>query len=236
MIMEVRIMKDRLKAARWQIYVSSILSLIIGLLYVIFPIGTSAALSIIIGIFIIVIAITVLVGGIMGGVGTAIPCILVAILLGALGGWIIYNPVMFATIMPIAVGVMLVIHGVQSVVSAFGFKDYGRSLWWLAFFGGIISVIFGLICVFFAFGVLQVSAIIMGIMMIADSIITIVITIRSGIVLKNIGSAIRRAQDNASAMEVESVVVDDNKKPETDDDKSEVDDNKKSETVDDNKN
>ena len=59
-------MKDRLKAARWQIYISSILSLIIGLMYVIFPIGTSAAVSIIIGVFIIIIAVTVLLGGIMG--------------------------------------------------------------------------------------------------------------------------------------------------------------------------
>ncbi len=204
-------MKDRLKAARWQIYISSILSLIIGLMYVIFPIGTSAAVSIIIGVFIIIIAVTVLIGGIMGGVGTAIPCILIAILLGALGGWIIYNPVMFATIMPIAVGVMLVIHGVQSIVSAFNFKNYGRSLWWLAFFGGIISVIFGLICVFFAFGVLQVSAIIMGIMMIVDSIITIVVTIRSSIALKNMAQANPVPENPAPAKDVESKVVEDDK-------------------------
>lgn len=178
-------MKDRLKAARWQIYISSILSLIMGILYAVFPIGTSAAVSIIIGVIIIITAVAILVGGIMGGVGTAIPCVLIAILLGALGGWIIYNPVMFATIMPIAIGVVLVIHGVQSIASAFRVKNFGRSLWWLAFFGGILSVIFGLICVFFAFGVLQVSAIIMGIMMIVDSIITIIITIRSGILMKN---------------------------------------------------
>ena len=109
------------------------------------------------------------------------------------------------------VGVLHVIRSGRSVVSACRFENCVSSPWWLAFFGGIISVIFGLICVFFAFGVLQVSAIIMGIMMIVDSIITIVVTIRSSIALKNMAKENPVPENPAPAKDVESKVVEDDK-------------------------
>ena len=173
-------MKETLRKARLDVYISAVISLIIGVLFIIFPIEAEATISTIIGIGILIIAVVMLCGSILSGsIATAIPGTVITILLGIIGIWIIANPVDFARIIPIAIGVMIVIHGISDFISSFTVKGLGVGTWWLMLIGSILSIVFGIVCIICSFGVLTVSGIIMGIMLIVDAIITFVITIRS---------------------------------------------------------
>ena len=169
-------MKERLRSVRLDVYISAVISLIIGVLFIIFPIEAEATISTIIGIGILIIAVVMLAGSILSGsIATAIPGTVITILLGIIGIWIIANPVDFARIIPIAIGVMIVIHGISDFISSFTVKGLGVGTWWLMLIGSILSIVFGIVCIICSFGVLTVSGIIMGIMLIVDAIITFVI-------------------------------------------------------------
>ena len=180
-------MKEKLKENRIDIYVSAIITMIIGVLFIVFPAGMESALSIIVGVGVLVVAVFMLIGAIIAGIGNAIPGIIIAILLGIIGVWIILNPLDFARIIPIAVGIMIVIHGLSDFITSFTVRTLGVKTWWIMLIGAIISIAFGLICIFYSFGVLTVSFIFMGIMLILDSIITFIVNIRSNKYRRDIG-------------------------------------------------
>ena len=191
-------MKAKLKNNRIDIYISAIISIIIGILFIVFPVGAESVLSMIIGIAILVSAVLLLIGSIIAGIGSAIPGVIISILLGVIGIWIIANPTDFARLIPIAVGIVIVIHGISDFVSSFVVKGMNVKTWWLMLIGSIISIALGVVCIVCSFGVLTVSGIIMGIMLIVDAIITLVVTIRSNKYKRNINGDI----------EVESKVID----------------------------
>ncbi len=171
-------MKQAMKAIRFDIYVSAIMSLVLGILFVVFPVESGSVISVFSGIMILIFAIFMLIGAIANRMGLSIPAIILAILLGAIGIWIIVNPLKFAVIVYIAVGVMLAVHGIQSIVSAFSVKSMGVKTWWLMLIVGILSVIFGFYCIFCSFGAFVAASVIVGVMLILDAISTVIVAIR----------------------------------------------------------
>ena len=109
-------MKETMKAIRFDIYISAIMSLIMGILFMVFPVESGSVISVIVGIMILIFALFMLIGAIANRMGLSVPAIILAILLGAIGIWIIVNPLKFAVIVYIAVGVMLAVHGIQSII------------------------------------------------------------------------------------------------------------------------
>ena len=171
-------MKQAMKAIRFDIYVSAIMSLVLGILFVVFPVESGSVISVFSGIMILIFAIFMLIGAIANRMGLSVPAIILAILLGAIGIWIIVNPLKFAVIVYIAVGVMLAVHGIQSIVSAFSVKSMGVKTWWLMLIVGILSVIFGFYCIFCSFGAFVAASVIVGVMLILDAISTVIVAIR----------------------------------------------------------
>ena len=170
-------MNETMKAIRVDIIISAIMSLIIGILFIVFPVESESVISMIIGVMILIIAIIMLIGAIVSLSGASASAIILSLLLGALGVWIIVNPLKFALIVYIAIGVMLVVHGIQDFISAFTVKSYGVKTWWLML--GIISIICGIYCIICSFGALNIAAIAAGIMLIVDAIMTVIIAIRA---------------------------------------------------------
>lgn len=179
-------MKETMKAIRFDIYISAIMSLIMGILFIVFPVESGSVISIIVGIMILVFAVFMLVGALINKMGLSIPAIILSILLGAIGVWIIVNPLRFAVIVYIAVGVMLAVHGIQSIISAFTVKSMGIKTWWLMLIVGIFSVVFGFYCIFCSFGAFTAVSIVVGIMLIIDAITTIIVAIRASKYQKNV--------------------------------------------------
>lgn len=178
-------MKETMKAIRFDIYLSAIMSLIMGILFIVFPVESGSVISVIVGIMILIFAVFMLVGALINKMGLSIPAIILSILLGAIGVWIIVNPLRFAVIVYIAVGVMLAVHGIQSIISAFTVKSMGIKTWWLMLIVGIFSVVFGFYCIFCSFGAFTAVSIVVGIMLIIDAITTIIVAIRSSKYQKN---------------------------------------------------
>lgn len=178
-------MKERMKAIRFDIYVSAIMSLVMGILFIVFPVESGSVISVITGIMILVFAVFMLVGAIANRMGLSIPAIILSVLLGAIGVWIIVNPLKFAVIVYIAVGVMLAVHGIQSIISAFTVKSMGIKTWWLMLIVGIVSVVFGFYCIFCSFGAFVVASVVVGVMLIIDAVMTVVVAIRASKYQKN---------------------------------------------------
>lgn len=178
-------MKETMKAIRFDIYISAIMSLIMGILFMVFPVESGSVISVIVGIIVLIFAIFMLIGAIANRMGLSVPAIILAILLGAIGIWIIVNPLKFAVIVYIAVGVMLAVHGIQSIVSAFTVKSMGVKTWWLMLIVGIFSVVFGFYCIFCSFGAFTAVSIVVGVMLILDAITTIIVAIRASKYKKN---------------------------------------------------
>lgn len=172
-------MNETMKAIRFDIIISAIMSLIMGILFIVFPVESESVISVIIGVMILIIAIIMLIGAIVSLSGASASAIILSLLLGALGVWIIVNPLKFALIVYIAIGVMLVVHGIQDFISAFTVKSYGIKTWWLMLVVGIISIICGIYCIICSFGALNIAAIAAGIMLIVDAIMTVIVAIRA---------------------------------------------------------
>lgn len=165
------------KTKGFEIYLSAIITALLGILFVFFPEGLTGIMATVVGIIIALIGVITLIGAIRTeAVGSKLPGIVVAILLTFLGVWILFNPVKFATIVPIAIGVMLVVHGLQSIMTTIDVKTSGVKTWWIMLVGGIISILGGFVCIFCAFGVIKIYGMIMGILMIYDGISSIIIT------------------------------------------------------------
>ena len=179
-------MKDKIKAFRIETYLSAFISLVIGVLFIIFPIDAESILAIIIGVFVLVIAAIMLIGSIMM-MPAGIPGLLLALLLGFLGVWIILNPASFMRIIPIAIGIMIVVHGISDFSASFGVKALGVKTWWVMMVFSILSIALGFVCIFCAFGVLELSGIIMGVILVIDAVVTTIVTIRSSSYMKKMG-------------------------------------------------
>lgn len=179
-------MKEKLKNNKIDVYVSAFITLVVGLLFVIFPIGVESVFSIIIGVAVLVVAVAMLIGAIVGGIRDSLPGLIITLLLAFIGIWILLNPTDFARLIPIAVGIMIAIHGISGVVTSFAVRGMGVKTWYIMLIASLISIVLGFTCIFCAFGVLALSGIIMGIMLIVDSIMTFLVTIRSNTYRRNV--------------------------------------------------
>jgi uncharacterized membrane protein HdeD (DUF308 family) len=95
---------------------------------------------------------------------------LVAILIAVIGLWMFFQPAMMVSLIPIAIGVLLVVHGVQDISLAFEGKKNKATNWWGMLLMAIINIALGVLCVINAFGLVEFSMVLIGIMLVYDGL------------------------------------------------------------------
>lgn len=98
-----------------------------------------------------------------------------------LGLWFLFKPEIVASFIPIIIGVVLVITGVQNLIlalEAFRINAAGKIVILVI---AIVSMILGVICIFNAFGVMNFAIQIIGIFMIVNSLANIFSSIFMGV-------------------------------------------------------
>ena len=104
--------------------------------------------------------------------------LVLAIILGAFGIYILLNPRSFAKIIPLVMGMFLVVDSISKLSMAFDFKKMGYKNWWYMLIIACLVLSFGLILLFDPFGFVKAGLMVVGIMLVVDSI-TNIITIYS---------------------------------------------------------
>ncbi len=162
-------MKEKLKELRLNITISGIISVIIGILLLIYPAESLNTIGRVIGGIIILAGAFVIVGQIIESGFNAMG-IVVGAVIAIVGIWIFTSPGAVVSIIPIAIGVILVVHGLQDLGLAIeGAKAHAPRAWTI-FVYAILNIALGALCVAGAFNVVKLATRIIGVMLIYDGI------------------------------------------------------------------
>lgn len=162
-------MKEKWKNLKIDVTLSAVLAVLIGVLFVIWPGQITMAFGRIVAIVVILAGAVLLLGRVTdtpvnfwGVIGSAIVLLV--------GIWLFISPQVIASLLPIVVGVLLVVHGVQDVVMAAETRKYQADRWWIAAAMGAVSIVFGVICICNAFNIVKLTMVLIGIMLIYDGL------------------------------------------------------------------
>lgn len=159
----------RLKRWKADMIVSALVCVVLGVVLLIWPGET-------IDIFCKVLAIGLIIMGVVnilnyfmnksihpfGGVmGTVVALV---------GVWIFASPERIVSLVPIVIGVVLCIHGIQDMKLAFETRENGYEKWWTMMIVAVISLVFGIICISKAFGMVTLALQFIGIGLIYDGL------------------------------------------------------------------
>lgn len=95
------------------------------------------------------------------------------------GVWIFARPESIVSLVPIVIGVMLCVHGIQDMKLAFETKTNGYEKWWSMLLIALISLIFGVLCIVNAFGVVTLALQFIGVALIYDGLTDIWVASRA---------------------------------------------------------
>lgn len=86
------------------------------------------------------------------------------------GIWIFIQPESIVSLVPIVIGVILCVHGIQDLKLAIETKGNGYEKWWSMLIIAAISLVFGVLCIVNAFGMVKLALQFIGIALIYDGI------------------------------------------------------------------
>ena len=87
-----------------------------------------------------------------------------------IGIWIFLRPESIVSLIPIVIGVILCVHGIQDLKLAVETKRNGYGKWWSMLIIAAVSLVFGVLCIVNAFGMVMLALQFIGIALIYDGI------------------------------------------------------------------
>ncbi|MCR5581714.1 MAG: DUF308 domain-containing protein [Pseudobutyrivibrio sp.] len=162
-------MKEKIKSLRLNITVSAVISIVIGILLLVFPEKSLITLSRVIACIIILSGVGIVISQVyefgMNALGMVVGGVVALI-----GIWIFNSPESIISIIPIAIGVILVVHGVQDLAMAIEALRARAEQPWLAFIFAALNLLLGIVCIAAAFRLVAITVQIIGIMLIYDGL------------------------------------------------------------------
>lgn len=162
-------MIEKLKTMRMDVTMSALLSVIIGVLLVVCPAQVIVVFARIIAVILMVSGGAFCVMSLMQTIRSVFG-LLVGGIVCLIGLWIFVSPTTVAQIVPIGIGVLLVVHGIQDFSMAVEIKKNGGDYWWATLLAAAVNIIFGIVCVCNAFGLVELVLTVVGLMMIYDGV------------------------------------------------------------------
>ena len=162
-------MKEKLKAMRINVTLSAIISMIIGILFLVFPDSSISMIGTIIACVVILAGVIVIISQVVD-FGRNVMGIIVGAVITLIGIDMLISPSAIMTIIPIAIGVLLCVHGLQDLSMAVESAKAHADRVWIAFVIAAVNIILGLVCILNAFGLVSLAFRIIGIMLIWDGI------------------------------------------------------------------
>lgn len=162
-------MKEKIKGLRLNITISAVFSIIVGILLLVYPAESLMTIGKVIGGIIILAGVVIILGQIYENGFNAMG-IVVGGILALVGVWIFASPGAIVSIIPIAIGVLLVVHGLQDMGLAIEALRAHAPRAWLPFLFAVGNIALGAVCIAGAFHLVEIATRIIGVMLIYDGI------------------------------------------------------------------
>lgn len=87
-----------------------------------------------------------------------------------IGAWILLKPESIMKAVPVIVGIIIVIHGINNAVQSVDLKKLGYGNWWIACLLGLATIVLGAVLIFKPFGVINTVTRVIGGFLIYDGL------------------------------------------------------------------
>lgn len=162
-------MKDFLRQIKADFLLSSLLCILLGVVFIVWREATINAIGMIMAILLIIVGVVYIGSYFLKIVSHGISVVVGAVIV-IIGIWILLQPSIIVSLIPIVIGVVLVAHGIRDLKESLDAKRYGYESWGVGIVLAVISIAFGVICIVDAFGVLEVASVLIGIALIYNGI------------------------------------------------------------------
>lgn len=165
-------MGNLLKKLKTNVVISAVLCILLGLVLAIWP-GMSMH------IVCITVGSVLIIGGLMrlvesfiardGSMYTQLNMI-VGIIFAVVGIWIVVKPEKVLAIIPIIMGIVIALHGLNNLQQAVSLCQGKYDKWWIALILGLVTVGFGALLIFRPFAALDTAVTLLGIFLVYDGV------------------------------------------------------------------
>ena len=152
--------------------VTSILYTILGIFMLLFPEVISDFICYLVSLMFLFFAIAAVLMYVRSEIKTPYTSTILVfgIILGALGIYILMNPRLFASLIPLAIGFFMIADSISKLSASLDLRRYGYTNWWHMLIISFLIFGCGLLLVFNPFGAVSLTIMIIGAILIVDSI------------------------------------------------------------------
>lgn len=192
-------MESLLKKVKANTILSSLLCAALGLVLVIWPDISMQIVCIAIGAVLILCGVIRLLGFFLNHDGSVYTQgnLVMGIVLVVVGIWIVATPGKVLVIIPIIVGILIVIHGVNNIQQTITLCKGKYSMWWLALIMAILTIGLGVLLIIRPFAALDTVVMLIGFFLIYDGLSNVWIVSR-------IAKTVKMARQEAEAVDVDA--------------------------------
>jgi uncharacterized membrane protein HdeD (DUF308 family) len=165
-------MKELMRRIRADYMLSSLLCIAMGVVFIVNPDDVSSVIGTVCAAVLIIIGLVYLGSYFLHVVTNGISAAMGAVVL-LLGVWVLLQPQIVTTLVPIVIGVVLLAHGVR------GFRESLSDAWGIGAVLSVISMVLGVVCIVEAFGIVTFAIKVIGVALIYNGISNIYIAIAS---------------------------------------------------------
>lgn len=190
--------KELFKKLRIAAYVTAVLTIALGAVLIAWPMEVTGLICRILGAILVIMGSVYLFGYFVEGRGIlAVTGGLIFLLLGV---WIFITPESIASLVPIVIGVILLVHSLRDFQMASEAKQSGSERWTVLFLLALLNSVFGVVCICDSFGVVTVAVRLLGLALVYDGISNMII-------VHHTIQAVRHAAEKILPIDVEAHVV-----------------------------
>ncbi len=151
---------------------TSVLYLVFGIIMLFFPDMVIKSVCYLVGIMFLFVGVSGVVMYVKTDIKTAFTSftLVMSIIFGAFGVYVLLNPETFASFLPLVVGIFLLVDSVSKLSMAFDLKKFEYNNWWQMLIVAFIILGCGLLLVFNPFEALAVTVQIIGAILVVDAV------------------------------------------------------------------
>ncbi len=191
-------MKEFFRDLKLNISVPAVLTIVLGIVLIMYPGAVPVIVCKAIGIILIIMGIVGVVTGLVSE-DKGYMYLAGSIIVFLVGLWFFLKPKTVLSLIPIFMGVLLFVHGIEDFKLASESKGNRYRKWGMVILFGVINVVLAIVCIAAAFDVFKIGMVIIGIALIYDGISDIWIVSRVG----SSARKFRRAYKNSQPIDVD---------------------------------
>lgn len=163
---------ERIKSVRNHMIISSIILLILGVLFIVWPDQAAIFLTRATAIVILGVAAFELVLFFLSKRKgfTDVPAIIIGVILTVLGIFLLVRPDSLLSFFNIIFGIIILIMGMDHLFQAVFIIRHVRTLWWVSLVVGVAAVVLGIVILVNPFSAVRTAMILVGITMVVEAI------------------------------------------------------------------